>query len=135
MTWTEEIARYVLSTVAALLPIVNPLSAVGMVVGIIWMVSQALMPYAVGRAIDEGVANHQHDRLIEWGAILLGLGLTQALFGVIRHRFAVKFDRGYQVPIFHGAADWLDLLRGQLSAYRNRNAVIDQTVISDDDPQ
>jgi multiple antibiotic resistance protein len=34
MTWPEEIARYVLSTVAALLPIVNPLSAVGMVVGI-----------------------------------------------------------------------------------------------------
>jgi multiple antibiotic resistance protein len=34
MTWSEEIARYVLSTVAALLPIVNPLSAVGLVVGI-----------------------------------------------------------------------------------------------------
>lgn len=34
MMWVEEIARYVLSTVAALLPIVNPLSAVGMVVAI-----------------------------------------------------------------------------------------------------
>ncbi len=34
MTLTDEIARYVLSTVAALLPIVNPLSTVGMLVGI-----------------------------------------------------------------------------------------------------
>jgi multiple antibiotic resistance protein len=34
MNWTEEVARYLFSTVAALLPIVNPLSAVGMVVGI-----------------------------------------------------------------------------------------------------
>src|SRR5215831_15349181 len=34
MTWPEEIARYLLSTVGALLPIVNPLSAVGMVVSI-----------------------------------------------------------------------------------------------------
>jgi len=34
MSWTEEIVRYLFSTVAALLPIVNPLSAVGMLVGI-----------------------------------------------------------------------------------------------------
>lgn len=61
----------------------------GMAVGIVWMVSQALMPYAIGRAIDEGVARNEHDRLIEWAAILLGLGLTQAVTGVIRHRFAV----------------------------------------------
>ena len=34
MSVPEEVARYLFSTVAALLPIVNPLSAVGMVVGI-----------------------------------------------------------------------------------------------------
>ncbi|MBC7982934.1 MAG: MarC family NAAT transporter [Candidatus Obscuribacterales bacterium] len=34
MTWSEELTRYLFSTVAALLPIVNPLAAVGMVMGI-----------------------------------------------------------------------------------------------------
>src|SRR5690349_7137570 len=34
MSWTEDITHYLFSTVAALLPIVNPLSAVGMVVAI-----------------------------------------------------------------------------------------------------
>jgi multiple antibiotic resistance protein len=34
MNWPEESGRYLFSTVAALLPIVNPLSAVGMVVAI-----------------------------------------------------------------------------------------------------
>jgi len=34
MSWPEEIALYLFSTVAALLPIVNPLSSAGMLVGI-----------------------------------------------------------------------------------------------------
>jgi len=50
MTWTEEIARYVLSTVAALLPIVNPLSAVGMVVGITANLSESERVGQVKRA-------------------------------------------------------------------------------------
>ena len=32
----------------------------GMVMGIIWMVSQAFMPAAIGRAIDEGIAGREH---------------------------------------------------------------------------
>jgi len=50
MGWPEEIARYVLSTVAALLPIVNPLSAVGMVVGITANLSDAERVVQVKRA-------------------------------------------------------------------------------------
>ncbi len=61
----------------------------GMVLGIIWMVSQALMPAAIGRAIDRGVAARDPDQLWLWGGILLALGATQAIAGVARHRFAV----------------------------------------------
>lgn len=50
MTWLEDIARYVLSTVAALLPIVNPLSAVGMVVAITADLSEAERAAQVKRA-------------------------------------------------------------------------------------
>jgi len=57
--------------------------------GIVWMVAQALMPAVVGRAIDEGVAAQDAERLQFWAFALLGVGLTQALAGIVRHRFSV----------------------------------------------
>jgi len=50
MSWLEEIARYVLSTVGALLPIVNPLSTVGMVVAITAGLTEAERAAQVKRA-------------------------------------------------------------------------------------
>lgn len=61
----------------------------GIVFGIIWMVSQAFMPAAIGRAIDLGVAGRNTRQLALWAGVLLALGLTQATAGVMRHRFAV----------------------------------------------
>jgi ABC-type multidrug transport system fused ATPase/permease subunit len=61
----------------------------GMALGIIWMVSQALMPAAIGRAIDRGVAGRDMHQLALWAGILLVLGITQAVAGIMRHRFAV----------------------------------------------
>jgi ABC-type multidrug transport system fused ATPase/permease subunit len=57
--------------------------------GIVWMVAQALMPAVVGRAIDAGVAAQDSGQLRFWAFALLGVGLTQALAGIVRHRFSV----------------------------------------------
>ena len=62
---------------------------VGMVFGVVWMGCYALVPYVVGRAIDEGLTGGDTDRLLRWALVLLGIGALQAGAGVLRHRFAV----------------------------------------------
>ncbi|MFP3961427.1 ABC transporter ATP-binding protein [Actinomadura fulvescens] len=61
----------------------------GALLGVVWMLSQALMPAAIGRAIDAGVAAKDGTALLTWAAVLAGLGAVQAASGVTRHRFAV----------------------------------------------
>src|SRR5262245_33739214 len=53
------------------------------------MVSQALMPYVLGQAIDDGLANGDEAALGRWVGALLVLGVIQAITGVLRHRVAV----------------------------------------------
>ncbi len=53
------------------------------------MVSQSLMPYTIGRAIDQGVIAKDSTALLAWSAALFLLGASQALTGVLRHRFSV----------------------------------------------
>ena len=64
--------------------------ALGMLFGIVWMLSQALLPYALGRAVDDGLAAGDNRALLEWAAVLLVLGTVQAFAGVARHRAAVS---------------------------------------------
>lgn len=61
----------------------------GAALGVVWMLSQALIPAAVGRAIGDGVAARDERALVTWGAVLAGLGVVQAVAGAVRHRFAV----------------------------------------------
>ncbi|SBT47585.1 ABC transporter ATP-binding protein [Micromonospora auratinigra] len=61
----------------------------GIGLGVVWMVAQALMPAAVGRAVDAGLAQRDPDALLRWGLVLLGLGVVQATAGILRHRCAV----------------------------------------------
>ena len=63
--------------------------AVGMLLGVLWMVAQALMPFAIGRAIEDGIVERDNAALAQWTLILLGLGAVQAFAGVMRHRYAV----------------------------------------------
>ncbi|MGA8114701.1 MAG: ABC transporter ATP-binding protein, partial [Actinocatenispora sp.] len=58
--------------------------------GILWMVAQALMPAAIGQAIDAGLGDRNTAALLDWAAVLFGLGVLQAGAGVMRHRFAVS---------------------------------------------
>jgi len=63
--------------------------AVGMFFGVIWMVSQAVMPAVIGLAIDRGIAAKDNDELLKYALILLVIGLVQAAAGIVRHRYAV----------------------------------------------
>ena len=64
--------------------------ALGMVFGVRWMGCQALLPYVLGRAIDDGVAGRDSEALTRWVLVLVGIGLLQAVAGVTRHRYAVQ---------------------------------------------
>jgi ABC-type multidrug transport system fused ATPase/permease subunit len=55
---------------------------------ILWMLSQALIPATVGRAIDAGLTDRDGDSLLRWGAVLFGLGLVTGVTGILRHRMA-----------------------------------------------
>ena len=57
--------------------------------GIIWMVAQALVWAGVGAAIDHGVEHHDTAELFRWVAVVIVLGLIQAVSGSLRHQLAV----------------------------------------------
>ncbi|GAA2496385.1 ABC transporter ATP-binding protein [Terrabacter carboxydivorans] len=57
--------------------------------GIVWLVSQALFPAAMGKAIDEGIIGGDSGSLLLWCGILVGLVVVSALSGAMRHRYAV----------------------------------------------
>lgn len=61
----------------------------GVLFGVLWMVAQALIPFAIGRAIQRGIVESSNRQLAFWTLIVLGLGATQAAAGVMRHRYAV----------------------------------------------
>ncbi len=63
--------------------------ACGMAFGIIWMSSQAVMPFVIGRAIDQGVSDKDGGQLVFYAGLMLAIGLVQAATGIMRHRFAV----------------------------------------------
>ncbi len=61
----------------------------GMLFGVVWMSTQAVMPAVIGRAIDRGVAAKDTRQLLLFGGLMLVIGLVQAASGIMRHRFAV----------------------------------------------
>jgi ABC-type multidrug transport system fused ATPase/permease subunit len=62
----------------------------GMTFGMLWMGAQAFVPAILGKAIDQGIAGGDTERLLEWTALLFAVGVVQALAGIMRHRFAVS---------------------------------------------
>lgn len=63
--------------------------AVGIPLGVVWMLSQAVVPWLVGHVVDVAVATHDTRALAGWCAVLLAVGAVQAGSGALRHRFAV----------------------------------------------
>jgi ABC-type multidrug transport system fused ATPase/permease subunit len=64
------------------------LLAFGVFWGVVWMVVQALIPGALGAGIQAITKKNESDAL-KWAGIVLLLGLTVAVAGFVRHRFAV----------------------------------------------
>ena len=62
---------------------------VAIVFGVTWMVSQALIPAAVSRAIDRGIVAEDSSALLRWCGVVVALGVVSAAAGLVRHRFAV----------------------------------------------
>jgi ABC-type multidrug transport system fused ATPase/permease subunit len=57
--------------------------------GVVWMASQALMPAAIGKAVDAGITAKDGAQLWRWSAVVLFLGCLTGVAGVLRHRCAV----------------------------------------------
>ncbi|MFI5843170.1 ABC transporter transmembrane domain-containing protein [Catenuloplanes sp. NPDC051500] len=54
--------------------------------GSLWFLGLALTPYLISRAIDSGLAARDPAALLTWAALLLALGVTTAVLGIMRHR-------------------------------------------------
>jgi ABC-type multidrug transport system fused ATPase/permease subunit len=82
---------------------------VGITLGVAWTLAQAVVPWAVGRTVDDGVAAGNLDALARWCGVLLALGVAQTVTGVLRHRFAVwNWLQAYQrtaQSLMHHVAD------------------------------
>ena len=63
--------------------------AVGMAWGMVWMCSQALLPFLVGWTIDHALVERDTDLLLRMSCALLGLGLVQSASAILRHRSVV----------------------------------------------
>ncbi len=92
---------------------------ISIVFGIVWMVAQALMPYAIGQAIQRGIVEADRDALIRFCVLLGLLGILQAVAGVFRHRYAVQnwLQASYRLAqiVGHHAARSGDAVRSELS--------------------
>ena len=62
----------------------------GVVFGVPWMLSIALVPAAIGQAIDDGLVAHDAGALVTWSAAIMALGLVSAVTTNGRHWFAVR---------------------------------------------
>jgi ABC-type multidrug transport system fused ATPase/permease subunit len=64
--------------------------ATGVLYGVAWMGTLAVLPALVGRAIDLGVAERDRGALLRWSGLILAAGLVAATAGILRHRIAVS---------------------------------------------
>ncbi|MEU6029069.1 ABC transporter ATP-binding protein [Streptomyces tauricus] len=73
-------------------------SAAGAVLATVWLVLIALTPYLLSRAIDDGLEPGDRVALAGWSAALLGLGVFNAVVGVLRHRTMtrVRMDANFR---------------------------------------
>ncbi len=62
----------------------------GVLFGVPWMLSVALVPAAVGRAIDDGLVARDARALVLWAGAIMALGVVSAVTSNGRHWFAVR---------------------------------------------
>ncbi|WP_432565312.1 ABC transporter transmembrane domain-containing protein [Kineococcus sp. SYSU DK003] len=62
---------------------------VGSAIGTVWMLSQAVLPAAIGKAVDEGVVDGNAAALTRWSLTVLALAVVTATAAIVRHRYGV----------------------------------------------
>lgn len=96
----------------------------GVLFGVLWMGCQAMVPYVVGRAIDAGLTHGDAGALRVWAAVLLGIGVVQAVAGTFRHKYALL---SWMVACFR-VEQWvirrIARLGGSLSALTSTGEVV-----------
>ena len=71
----------------------------GVFFGVIWMVSQALFPAAVGQAIDLGIIADDMRALLIWAGVLVILGAVGALVVVIADQVSAVNAEPYMIGV------------------------------------
>ncbi|MEV5771064.1 ABC transporter ATP-binding protein [Streptomyces antimycoticus] len=66
----------------------------GALYGIVHVLAQALVPAAVGKAIDAGIIARDQRALLWWGGAVVALGTIQAAAGILRDRAALTTRLG-----------------------------------------
>lgn len=66
----------------------------GIALGVVTLVAQALVPAAIGKAIDSGIAARDQGALLLWGGAVLVLGLVQAVAAILRDRCGLTAQYG-----------------------------------------
>ncbi|WP_216214805.1 ABC transporter transmembrane domain-containing protein [Amycolatopsis aidingensis] len=61
----------------------------GAVTSTVWMTTQALIPAALGHAIDVGIAGNDSGEVVRWSMIILLLGVLRAVFGIAFYRHSI----------------------------------------------
>ena len=56
----------------------------------VWQLPPMFGPCIFGRAVDEGIVPGDVDATLKWGALLLAVTLTGALFGILMHTYIVR---------------------------------------------
>lgn len=63
---------------------------IGTAFGIVWMLTQAFVPFIIGHAIDDGIVGGDTGKLAQWVLLLIGLVVVQVVAGMMRHRAAIS---------------------------------------------
>ncbi|KUN95722.1 ABC transporter ATP-binding protein [Streptomyces caeruleatus] len=61
-------------------------ASLAVVHGVLCTLAQALVPYAVGQAVDQGLVDQDKQALVLWSGVVMGLGVVQAITGTLRDR-------------------------------------------------
>ncbi|ALE93650.1 multidrug ABC transporter permease [Arthrobacter alpinus] len=62
----------------------------GITYGSLWTLSQGLIPYVLGQAVDFGIVAGNFGALLAWVGLLLALTVIQAVTSTLRHRAAIS---------------------------------------------
>ncbi|MFP4233848.1 MAG: ABC transporter ATP-binding protein [Nitriliruptoraceae bacterium] len=97
---------------------------IGVVAGIVWMAVMALVPAALGLAIDRGVATGEVAAALPWVAVVVGLGVGRGAVGALRHWFAVRLYVDTRRMLVESIGDRVTDDRGGLDRERSPGEVV-----------